>query len=262
MPWWRILAHSLQAPLSNIQLPLQLVSFCICICSTQWPSGSASSSPPGLCFRLITVLQMFTWHIECSWTVCWLFFIWMLVLLRSVVLGRCTLWGPECISTMFCGFERTGKCPRGIEVNTVKGAPLLTGHTYRHPSTCRAPCHTSQQPADGFILSPALSPLLFYVTFLPASCLHLSSICYILLSVSCSFGVISHSCFTFSRRWCFGCFIGIFDNQGRECSLFKKKKKKVDLSCWCRQSIYCRHLMVLLIFVAILMLKIALNLKG
>lgn len=139
---------------------------------------------------------------------------------RPVVLGLGTLRGPECISTLFCGCGRTGKCPRGAEVNTVKGAPLLTGHTCRHPSTCRALCHTSQQPADGFILSPALSPLLFYVTFLPASCLHLSSICYVLLSVSCSFGVVSHSCFTFSRQWCFGCFIGIFDNQGRECSLF------------------------------------------
>lgn len=137
---------------------------------------------------------------------------------QLLVLGLCTLRGPDCISTLFC--RRTGKCPRGIEVNTVKGGPLLTGHTYRHPSTCRPLCHTSQQPADGFILSPALSPLLFYVTFLPASCLHLSSICYVLLSVSCSFGVVSHSCFTFSRQWCFGCFIGIFDNQGRKCSLF------------------------------------------
>lgn len=61
-------------------------------------------------------------------------------------------------------------------MNTAKDAPLLTEHTYRHLSTCPARCHTSQQLADGFILSPALSPLLFSVTFLqPAASICLPS---------------------------------------------------------------------------------------
>lgn len=224
MPWWRILAHSLQAPLSNHQLPPQLVSFCICIRSTQWPSRSASSSPPGLIPWTLLQINYSSANVHNAHRVQLngLLALFYLDAGATEISGVGALHpaGPRVHFNHVLWLWEDGMCPQGIEVNTVKGAPLLTGHTYRHPSTCRPLCHTSQQPADGFILSPALSPLLFYVTFLPASCLHLSSICYVLLSVSCSFGVVSHSCLTFSRQWYSGCFIGIFDNQGRECSLF------------------------------------------
>lgn len=38
-------------------------------------------------------------------------------------------------------------------------AEPLTEHAYRHPSSCPALCHASQEDADGFTLDPALSPL-------------------------------------------------------------------------------------------------------
>lgn len=146
MPWWRILAHSLQAPLLSpacLLLLLRLHSLhtatatrSVVISARSHPLDSASD------YLLFCKLS------------------------HDTVSGvEQSVGASSCISNLSCG-SRTGKCLRGIEVNTVKSAPLLTEHTYRHPSTCRALCHTSQQPADGFIHSPALSPLLFYVTFL------------------------------------------------------------------------------------------------
>lgn len=100
-------------------------------------------------------------------------------------------------------------------MSTAKGVRLLTEHTYRHPSTCPARCHTSQQLAGGFIRHAALSPLLFSVTFLQPSasiCLPSASSC-----VSCSFGAISRSCFAFSPSVVFWLLhIGKFDNRDLE----------------------------------------------
>lgn len=59
----------------------------------------------------------------------------------------------------------------------------LNEHTYRHPSSCPALCHASQEDADGFTLDPALSPLFQQLSSLPF-CVHLSAICSILLTSS------------------------------------------------------------------------------
>lgn len=137
----------------------------------RWAPCSASGISPHLTLPTAPqtkyCLQTFIWHswVELSWRVCWLFF-GLLALHRSNIV-------PLCISNVFSVCRWTDEWRWGIGVNTVKGPPLLTEHTYRHPSTCPARCHTSQQLADGFILSPALSPLLFSVTFLPPSVFHL-----------------------------------------------------------------------------------------
>lgn len=103
---------------------------------------STSSYFFALCFRFMTVLQMSTWHIEFSWTVCRYFDAG-----ATEISGESALHpaGPiEHFNHVFFGCSRTGKCPWGTEVNTVKGAPqahlqasiYLSGSLSHFTATC------------------------------------------------------------------------------------------------------------------------------
>lgn len=103
-------------------------------------------------------------------------------------------------------------------------------YNYRHPSTCLALCHTSQQLADGFILSPALSPRLFSVTFLRPS----ASICLPSApssSVSYAHLESSHTAVSLSPVSCVlaASYTNLTIKIWNKIAKIKKKKKQISL---------------------------------
>lgn len=251
MPWWRILAHSLQAPLSNDQLPLQLVSFCICIRSTQWPSRSASPSPPGLIlWTLLINYSSANVHMTHRVQLNGLLALFYLDAGATEISGVGALhpagprvrfnhvlwlWEDGHVPTRYWG-EYSKRCSAAHWAH-LQASIYLSGSLshftaacwWIHPQSCPfSPsflCHFS---------SSLLPPSVFHL-LCPPKCLvliwsRLPQLLHFFTSVV----------FQLLHRH-------IWQSRSGMQPFFKKK---VDLSCWCREPIFCRHLIVLLIFVA------------
>lgn len=141
----------------------------------------------------------------------------------------------ECVSVCVCGtvavsayvsMGHPGESNKRRRSEQPAALPL-SEHTYRHPSSCPALCHASQEDADGFTLDPGLSPLSLSTSLSsalpPPSVCHLlhPSLLYLLYTSSFSHSRSTYFVTHIWAAWYKSLTIGVQHHP-----LYKKKKER------------------------------------